>query len=56
MNKHYLALRWEDINILEEEILSNIKQHDNSYYYGMLEVIRWMKDKNIYEPENISDE
>ena len=56
MNKHYLAVGWDDLNKLEEEVLSNIEQQDASYYYGMLEVIRWMKDKNVYEPKNIENE
>lgn len=48
-NKHYLALSWEDILNLEEEILDNISKTDNEYFHGMLEVIRWMKEKNVYQ-------
>jgi len=40
---------------LEQNILSEIDRTDSPYYYGMLEVLRWIKDKNtetkIFEDE-----
>ena len=54
-NKHSVVIKLSDLQELEQTILSDIDRTDSPYYYGMLEVLRWIKDKNtetkIFEDE-----
>ena len=54
-NKHSVVIKLSDLQELEQNILSDIDRTDSPYYYGMLEVLRWIKDKNtetkIFEDE-----
>ena len=54
-NKHSVVIKLSDLQELEQNILSDIDRTDSPYYYGMLEVLRWIKDNNtetkIFEDE-----
>lgn len=42
-----IEILWKDLKILEEDILNDIEATENPFYYGMLDVLRWIKEKNI---------
>jgi len=46
-NKNYFVIKSSDVQDIERLITSEIDRTDAPYYYGMLEVLRWMKDRNI---------
>lgn len=54
-NGHYLAINWKDLVELEETVKDNFDMAP-LYSSGMLEVIKWMKDHNVYDPKNSTDD